>query len=724
MNDKKVERMKNVPPFVKFVCANVPMVFDDSLSYYEALCALWKYVQDCVDVINNNALLEEEYIAKFEELKTFVDTYFDNLDVQDEINNKLDEMAESGELEAIISNYLVNGKGRVFYIFPNATRYTSEYNIIQTFNTNLMIDCGHYNEYLNLKESLASRNITHIENLIITHFHGDHVGNFTALVNDGYIDSDTTIYLPHYSVETWEDNSSYHHYLDVMNTITTNNLTYTTPTENQIITLDNNLTCEFFNTNDTYFIDNNLSDDYNDASLILLIKHFNINSLFTGDCKELPINKAYDTGRIPDTLHIYKMGHHGIDTSSHSNNLVTNYCNIENTVEIIGMEDVSLGKISATGGSFTLAQISDIYLSAYNKDNIVFNSFNDLIGLVNGIKGGNDNSNFLIKKIYVSPNSNLIQNGSQEYPYSNLNQAIGHSVKNTGFDYEIHVASGTYSSWLPTSYDCKCSMSNIVNTIHIIGDSEDRPVLEYCLEMFNASNIIVENIIIDNTTKNRGFNIDASNVTLKNVKYTMSDETLQKQRAISALNNSHVIISGAVIENASYGIRGEHSNLDIDNVTFEGVSNACLYFNGGNISSISNITVSDSSTIYQTGTEKPNFLSGFELLSGSYKYSDNSHVIPLLFSAKNFKYVEIHYSISSNNMSVRHKVLDADNNIQLNATHIASSGATYWSASRISLTDSAYCNYAYSRQLERASGGTFTMHDNVDTFTINSIKGY
>lgn len=102
MNDKP-KVMKPVPPFVKFVCANVPMAFDDSLSYYEALSALWKYVSDMTDVINNNAMLEEEFIAKFDELKTFVDTYFDNLDVQEEINAKLDEMAEDGTLADIIN---------------------------------------------------------------------------------------------------------------------------------------------------------------------------------------------------------------------------------------------------------------------------------------------------------------------------------------------------------------------------------------------------------------------------------------------------------------------------------------------------------------------------------------------------------------------------------------------------------------------------------------------
>ena len=109
MENDTPRRMPNVPPFVKFVCANVPMVFDDSLSYYEALCALWKYVQGMTDVINNNATLEEEYIekfnelsGKFDELKTYVETYFDNLDVQEEINNKLDDMAEDGTLQRLL----------------------------------------------------------------------------------------------------------------------------------------------------------------------------------------------------------------------------------------------------------------------------------------------------------------------------------------------------------------------------------------------------------------------------------------------------------------------------------------------------------------------------------------------------------------------------------------------------------------------------------------------
>lgn len=46
----------------------------------------------------------DEYIAKFVELKDFVDTYFENLDVQEEINNKLDAMAEDGTLQSILTD--------------------------------------------------------------------------------------------------------------------------------------------------------------------------------------------------------------------------------------------------------------------------------------------------------------------------------------------------------------------------------------------------------------------------------------------------------------------------------------------------------------------------------------------------------------------------------------------------------------------------------------------
>lgn len=48
----------------------------------------------------------EDYIKKFNDLHDYVEDYFDNLDVQAEIDHKLDEMVEQGTLQEIIASYL------------------------------------------------------------------------------------------------------------------------------------------------------------------------------------------------------------------------------------------------------------------------------------------------------------------------------------------------------------------------------------------------------------------------------------------------------------------------------------------------------------------------------------------------------------------------------------------------------------------------------------------
>lgn len=103
----KIKHSRPVPPFLRWCSATIPAAFDDSLTYYEALCSLWKWLQtNLVEVVNNNATVTQEYIRMVDELKEYVENYFENLDVQEEINNKLDQMAESGQLQEIISAYL------------------------------------------------------------------------------------------------------------------------------------------------------------------------------------------------------------------------------------------------------------------------------------------------------------------------------------------------------------------------------------------------------------------------------------------------------------------------------------------------------------------------------------------------------------------------------------------------------------------------------------------
>ena len=85
----------------------LPSSYKESLTYEEQLLWMLNYIEKTlIPTINNNAQAVEELQALYLELKSYVDSYFENLDVQQEINNKLDQMAESGQLTEIIAQYL------------------------------------------------------------------------------------------------------------------------------------------------------------------------------------------------------------------------------------------------------------------------------------------------------------------------------------------------------------------------------------------------------------------------------------------------------------------------------------------------------------------------------------------------------------------------------------------------------------------------------------------
>lgn len=99
----------DLSPFKHMVMTigELPSSFVESMTYYEALAWLDNYLENTIiKTINNNAEASIELQQRFIELRNYVNTYFDNLDVQDEINNKLDEMAEDGTLFNIISEYI------------------------------------------------------------------------------------------------------------------------------------------------------------------------------------------------------------------------------------------------------------------------------------------------------------------------------------------------------------------------------------------------------------------------------------------------------------------------------------------------------------------------------------------------------------------------------------------------------------------------------------------
>ena len=128
-----------IPPF-KFWCQKVlPTVYDDSLSYYEVLNKVTQFLNDVITQMNALTESEETFqqnmsdawenystnltsewntyrtqlTAVWEQYKNYIDTYFNNLDVQEEINNKLDQMALDGTLDALLLPYFNSYKATI-----------------------------------------------------------------------------------------------------------------------------------------------------------------------------------------------------------------------------------------------------------------------------------------------------------------------------------------------------------------------------------------------------------------------------------------------------------------------------------------------------------------------------------------------------------------------------------------------------------------------------------
>ena len=96
---------KRLTPFKWFVLENFPFIdedFDD-ITNYQLLCKLGEEINKIINSQNLVGEQIEELTNAFNNLKDYVDNYFDNLDVQKEVNTKLDAMVEDGTLAKIIN---------------------------------------------------------------------------------------------------------------------------------------------------------------------------------------------------------------------------------------------------------------------------------------------------------------------------------------------------------------------------------------------------------------------------------------------------------------------------------------------------------------------------------------------------------------------------------------------------------------------------------------------
>lgn len=94
-------------PYMRYLYKVIPLAFDESMSYYEQICSFKAYLlNEVMPTINNNAEAVAELQELYKLLEKYVNDYFENLDIQEEVDNKLDEMYENGQLQSLIEQFI------------------------------------------------------------------------------------------------------------------------------------------------------------------------------------------------------------------------------------------------------------------------------------------------------------------------------------------------------------------------------------------------------------------------------------------------------------------------------------------------------------------------------------------------------------------------------------------------------------------------------------------
>lgn len=144
---------------------------------------------------------------------------------------------------------------------------------------------------------LRKHGVRSLNGVFISHFHDDHCKGLPLLIDNLKIDN---IFISYRNT----DSPAYNHIIE-------KNLPLTILGEGDKLYLDENLSMEVLSPNDD-FINRKLEE--NDLSLVLLLKYYNRQILFTGDMeKEV---EDYLLDKIHEPIDIIKVPHHGSNTSS------------------------------------------------------------------------------------------------------------------------------------------------------------------------------------------------------------------------------------------------------------------------------------------------------------------------------------------------------------------------------------------------------------------------
>lgn len=490
--------------------------------------------------------------------------------------------AETGNYNAQIEQYrneLLEYKnqipGNVKVIFmPN--KYKPEAYAVGSctvFKTNngktLMIDAGANDSYMMIKNELSKNGITHIDYFILTHYHADHYENCENMVNDGYIDSATSAYIPKSSrvtVSNWGDEDYARQVLSICGTVIE-------PNSNTLLEFDG-VKVSFFNCNeeDINYYDSTPSPNCNYYSICNYIEYNGVRILMTGDILRTAQQYLYEHGYIKQ-CDIMLIPHHMNDDSCDFDFILA-----ANPAYAIASQDAWAYQNWEAQKSAAVYYLNSIGCKCFitAEDGICVGIGKGLYTVMpNGIKLTSSALYTLtlhVNKTYAGDYCN----GSSMHPFKSLQAAINYASElNT---YHVQIAfTGNYESdeeikvysAIPKITIQSCTVKSIrvenscvdLKSVHVNG-SVNRAIY------YLSSTGYIEGVINDGDITNASSVANGSGMYFFNSNITIYNATISNKRCCINANSASIIratqIKGINNEYAVLTENGNHISILLD----------------------------------------------------------------------------------------------------------------------------------------------------------------
>ena len=547
---------------------------------------------------------------------------------------------EDGNISEQLKDFQ-NTKKNVEFIFPKSfeNSYSGDCNIIRYDNKIIMIDTYSSTVWDSVEQMLIDFNIQHIDYIIITHYHGDHNGNFKNLTENGYIDNKTKIYFPA-PVTLWSDYASLPaHY---QNYCQQYNLVYYVPEEYEQLKIGD-LTLTFFNCNaeilDNLYYTNSTIKNYNNCSTVIRVNHKNVQALFTGDMLKEATQRVYDEHFVKGRLNLYKVEHHGIEPTA-------NKQFIEETSPIFayqpsGILDYQKKVLFAYCeiGKFLEEVGCKNYIMFQQKDYPIFVSDGDNLNCKQGTAGKiayrTDTRTYYVDK---NASQGTYSDGTQEYPFNEINQVFGVLKNDPCQVITINLADGVYG--VPElEFRTRCYI-NVGHEPSIIinGNSNNKEAVIINGISARDAKIELNNLTI-NVDNYEGIYLYNAKIKLNNIDITSVTENSSTHSCLIAREHSYVVMNNCFIDYGNEGVIATDSIVTINNLTVgEHINSNKFNINQTNILSTNNITYINENDRIQNN--KNNYIANSPQLLF---LGEEGSEVTLPKSIANFGWIEIIY---------------------------------------------------------------------------------